>query len=172
VGNLVIKDVHVVYINLVYANVHGGITMKINKKDHNYYGFNTDKACKQFEGDLTYLNTFCIKGIYNPFAVFRNADPNREKGHKDFLLLCLVDKKVIVSGINADEMEEYRHQTGLYCPDCKDVIYSVNRHDYRKCTCGRCMVDGGKDYFRTNMNGTVVKIDLLTDDVEILDYGR
>lgn len=148
--------------------MHGDITMKINKDDHNWYGFNTDKSCKHFEGDLTYLNTFCIKGYYLPVAVFRNTNPDRSKDHKDFMLLWVDNKShLIVSGIDADEMEKYRYQTGMYCPDCKEVIYSVNRHDYRKCKCGRCMVDGGKDYFRTNMAGQAVVIDLLTDTIVI-----
>jgi hypothetical protein len=155
--------------------MHGGM-MKINKADHNWYGFNTKEVCKHFEGDLTYLNTFCIKPHYLPVAVFRNANPNRAKDHKDFMLLWIVGPTKngfeqvvsgVVSGMDANEMEEHRYQKGMYCPDCKEVIYSVNRHDYRKCKCGRCMVDGGKDYFRTNMAGTPVTIDLLTDDVTI-----
>ena len=148
--------------------------MKINKEDHNYYGFDTDKACETFEGDLTYVNTFCVKDAYFPVAVFRNAKPNRRKDHKDFMLLWtkldLTGENPIsmVSGMDTDEMGKYRYQKGMYCPDCKEVIYSVNRHDYRKCKCGRCMVDGGKDYFKTNMAGQPVTIDLLTDDVTIV----
>lgn len=146
--------------------------MEINKKDHNWYGFNAEKVCKQFEGDLTYLNTFCIKPHYHPFAVFRNASPNRSKDHKDFLLLFMARESVMVTGMDADKIEDHRYQTGMYCPDCREVIYSVNRHDYRKCKCGRCMVDGGKDYFRSNMAGTTVKIDFLLDDITALkeDY--
>jgi hypothetical protein len=147
--------------------------MKINKNDHNWYGFNTDKACEHFEGYLTYLNTFCVLGNYSPVAVFSNVAPDRSKNHKDFMLLYTVTDPVeqkevlMIAGMDADEMEEYRYQNGLWCPDCNEVIYSVNRHDYRKCSCGKCTVDGGKDYFRTNMAGTVVKIDLLTDAIEI-----
>jgi len=141
--------------------------MKICKEDHNYYRINTDAACEHFEGDLTYLNTFCVKGAYQPVAVFKNANPDRSKNHKDYMLLW-VDVTVVISGMDADEMEKYRYQKGMYCPDCKDVIYSVNRHDYRHCSCGRCMVDGGKDYFKTNMAGKEVKIDLLTDIIEVI----
>lgn len=143
------------------------LEMKINKQDHNYYGFKTDKVCELFEGDLTYVNTFCVKGTNIPTAVFLNANPNRTKGHKDFMLLRMKGKDGMVSGIDKKEMEKYRYQTGMYCPSCREVIYSVNRHDYRKCSCGRCMVDGGRDYFRTNMAGTMVKIDLLTDKITI-----
>jgi len=143
--------------------------MKICKEDHNYYGINTDKACKHFEGDLTYLNTFCIMGNYKPVAVFHNTNPDRSKNHKDYMLLWVDNgKNIIVSGLDADAIEEHRYQKGMYCPDCKDVIYSVNRHDYRVCSCDRCMVDGGKDYFKTNMAGKEVKIDLLTDIIEVL----
>lgn len=153
--------------------------MKINKEDHNWYGFNIDKACEHFEGDLTYLNTFCVQGNYKPVAVFKNANPDRSKNHKDYMLLYTGNKisefendpdtfTIIVSGMDADEMEKYRYQKGMYCPDCKDVIYSVMRHDYRHCSCGKCMVDGGKDYFKTNMAGKSVTIDLLTDIIEVV----
>lgn len=150
--------------------MHGEV-MKINKKDHNYYGFNTDRVCEVLEGDLTYINTFCVKGAYLPVAVFRNANPDRSKGHKDYVLLWENKYGPVsnhwIGGMGADEIEEYRYQNGMYCPDCKEVIYSINRHDYRRCKCDRCMVDGGKDYFRSNMAGTVVRIDLLTDDITI-----
>lgn len=155
--------------------------MKICKEDHNWYGFDTDKACEHFEGDLTYLNTFCIMGNYKPVAVFKNANPDRSKNHKDYMLLwtkpkgnilniekAQLDYVTIVSGMDANEMEKYRYQKGMYCPDCKDVIYSVMRHDYRHCSCGKCMVDGGKNYFKTNMAGKSVTIDLLTDIIEVV----
>ncbi len=38
--------------------------------------------------------------------------------------------------------------TALRCPRCEHLILSQNRHDYRKCDCGACSVDGGLDYFR------------------------
>lgn len=142
--------------------------MKICKEDHNWYGFDTVYAEKFFEGDLTYLNTFCIMGNYKPVAVFHNTNPDRSKNHKDYMFLWSDGEKSIVSGIDADKIEKYRYQKGMYCPDCKDVIYSVMRHDYRHCSCGKCMVDGGKDYFKNNMVGKEVKIDLLTNEIEVL----
>lgn len=167
--NLKSKHVCVCCTDRVDAHLHGGI-MKINKKDHNFYGFKTDKICEILEGDLTYANTFCVKEAYLPVAVFRNANPDRDKGYKDYVLLWLNGlDKLMIAGMDTDEMEEYRYQKGMYCPDCKEVIYSVNRHDYRKCKCERCIVDGGRDYFKTNMAGTIVKIDLLTDDVTTLE---
>lgn len=148
--------------------------MNINKSDHNFYRFDLKGIAKKFEGNLTYTNTFCVKNAYLPVAVFHNTTPDRSKNHKDYLLVWIQVGYTkqgipIISGMDADEIEEYRYQNGLYCPDCKEVIYSVYRHDYRKCKCDRCMVDGGKDYFRTNMEGLMVKIDLLTDDIELIN---
>ena len=34
------------------------------------------------------------------------------------------------------------------CNECGDVIESVHRHDFVRCSCGAVAVDGGKDYLR------------------------
>jgi hypothetical protein len=34
------------------------------------------------------------------------------------------------------------------CRVCGDEIISTHRHDYKECSCGSIMVDGGKDYLR------------------------
>lgn len=36
----------------------------------------------------------------------------------------------------------------IYCKSCGDVIESKHRHDFVMCSCGKCAVDGGKDYLR------------------------
>lgn len=36
----------------------------------------------------------------------------------------------------------------IKCPECKTIIYSRARHDFRSCTCGKCSIDGGFDYIR------------------------
>jgi hypothetical protein len=36
----------------------------------------------------------------------------------------------------------------IQCPNCKDIIYSRARHDFRDCSCGDCAIDGGFDYNR------------------------
>ena len=36
----------------------------------------------------------------------------------------------------------------IRCLRCGDVIESVTEHDFKTCSCGRCSVDGGKDYIR------------------------
>ncbi len=34
------------------------------------------------------------------------------------------------------------------CKLCGDIIESLNRHDYKRCSCGEIAVDGGKSYLR------------------------
>lgn len=36
----------------------------------------------------------------------------------------------------------------VQCKQCKDIIYSRARHDFRTCTCGAIFIDGGFDYIR------------------------
>jgi len=123
---------------------------KIDHAEFNYHGFDIKKACEQIEGDLTYLGTFCIQGNYTPCAVFSNANPNRAKGHKPYCFLLVENKQILIGGMESDQMEQERYQTGLYCKLCKTTIYSVNRHDFRFCKCKdkdcQIAIDGGKDY--------------------------
>lgn len=39
-------------------------------------------------------------------------------------------------------------KNAIRCNHCGDVIESVHRHDFVTCSCGKCSVDGGKDYLR------------------------
>ncbi len=36
----------------------------------------------------------------------------------------------------------------MKCLICNEIIESKYRHDFVECKCGKCFVDGGKDYFR------------------------
>jgi len=36
----------------------------------------------------------------------------------------------------------------IKCPNCGDIIYSLHRHDFQKCKCGKIYIDGGFDYTR------------------------
>jgi len=39
-------------------------------------------------------------------------------------------------------------KAGIQCPACGDIIFSLHRHDFRRCMCGKVFIDGGDDYMR------------------------
>lgn len=147
--------------------------MKI-KVAMSYYGFDHEQVKKHFDGEPEFVNEFCVNDEYAPVAVYRAKKVNRKKGHKKYLLLQTQKgpdgkRQILVRGMSAPKMEEWRYQEGVHCLQCGDVIYSVNRHDCHHCSCGAVMVDGGRDYLRCGWNpGTMcegVVIDLLKNKV-------
>ena len=46
-------------------------------------------------------------------------------------------------------MTNYRIiKNAIRCKHCGDVIESTFRHDFKRCSCKKCAVDGGHDYLR------------------------
>ena len=39
-------------------------------------------------------------------------------------------------------------KNAIRCKYCGDIIESTNCHDFKRCSCQRCAVDGGLDYLR------------------------
>jgi|WetSurMetagenome_2_1015567.scaffolds.fasta_scaffold78352_3 hypothetical protein len=136
-------------------------------RNDTYYGFSTKAINKKFEGGLTYCNTFCINREYAPVAVYKVAEPNREKGHKDFLLLQIdLLGQAYIRGMDSDDMEKHRYQEGIKCLKCGNILYSINRHHYHECSCLGCSIDGGRDYLKIGgSNYAIVKYDLIEDKI-------
>lgn len=128
--------------------------MKINH-DQPYWGFNNEKALERFKG-TKFIGEFCLVGKSIPVAVYYSANPDRSKGHTDYFFLFQrkFDGKdhVVISGLNAKEMEEHRYQDAIHCLKCDEVIYSKYRHDFHYCTCGSVAIDGGRDYTKITGN--------------------
>lgn len=141
----------------------------------NWYGFDHDEVAKRFEGDLSFVNTFCVNGEYSPVAVYRAASPNVKKGHKKYMLLQTKgigpDTTGIIRGMTEEEMEKWRYQDALHCLNCNSVTYSINRHDMTDCYCKnhseKVWVDGGRDYtsctYGEEADYELGRLDLLTD---------
>ena len=142
---------------------------RIKLTNFNVLGLRHSNVKKKFEGELTYIGTFCIRGEYTPRAFYHNAEPDRSKKHKDYMTLQQGNGTWYVSGIDAKALEEWRYQMGLQCMECKDVIYSVYRHDMRYCKCGQAFVDGGRDYTRSGGPGLSVMIDLIKGEWGLLE---
>ena len=135
-----------------------------------WYGFDHEAVDKQFGGELTFVNEFCVNGEYNPVAVYRAANPDTSKGHKKYMLLQMQGKGGLVRGMTEEEMEKWRFQDAVHCLNCDCIVYSTMRHDMAECGCkggGSVSIDGGKDYvkisFASNSNYTRGTLDLLTD---------
>lgn len=42
----------------------------------------------------------------------------------------------------------------IKCNSCGDIIESTHTHEFVRCKCGRCFVDGGTDYLRRGFTNT------------------
>jgi len=45
----------------------------------------------------------------------------------------------------------------LKCPACKKYVYSLHRHDFQWCPCGKLALDGGFDYQRVAADPEVME---------------
>lgn len=52
---------------------------------------------------------------------------------------------------------------GIKCPYCKEIIYSRARHDFKRCSCGKIFIDGGRDYIRYGSTKDII------NDIEIYE---
>lgn len=133
----------------------------------NWYGFKHDEVNKNFEGGLTFLNSFTIKNEYQPVTVYKVAKPNKKKGHKKYMILQLQGASGIIRGLSVKEMNQERYQMAIHCLKCNEINFSAMHHDYTKCTCGNTSIDGGKDYTKCGWETDtkfhkIFMIDLLT----------
>lgn len=48
---------------------------------------------------------------------------------------------------------------------CNDIIESLSVHNYKKCKCGACSIDGGNEY--TRISGDFKYIHWVYDDVDL-----
>jgi len=120
-------------------------------KDDNYYGFDHNFVNEKFGGDLTYLGTLPIGNTKLPWALYLAKTPDREKGHKDIMMLMSHGSKQggQVSGRDISELKDGKLQhTWLQCLKCQDYVVSQHVHDFRTCQCGACSIDGGMEYTR------------------------
>lgn len=140
----------------------------------NYYGFNHEAVNKKFTGGLTFLNEFCVNNERAPVAVYKVTNPDRSKGHKDYLLLQISssDGSGVVRGMDEKEMKKWRYQDGVKCLGCKHIVLSTYRHNNQPCACktDQLFVDGGRDYLKVSAVAgafEVIKYNLLTNKIVV-----
>lgn len=128
-------------------------------KECNYFGLKHDVVAKQFEGDLTYVGDMCLNEGQT-VAVYRAANPNRAKGHKEFMLLQVRGKRGIVAGMDRVQIDTHCIHSAVLCTGCNTILYSVHRHHFHSCSCpNETFVDGGKDYLRSGgVSRTAIRV--------------
>jgi hypothetical protein len=154
------------------------------KKD-NYLGLKHEKINDKFEGDLTFVNYMGMKlkcGREVIAAVYKAANPNKEKGHQDYMLLysnydpILLRRDYYVAGRSKQEMKKAAKHKGILCMECDTVVLSLHNHDYITCDCpNKAMMDGGQhnNYYRYGAKDMSkiksVEVNMLNDEIKIVD---
>lgn len=123
--------------------------MKPPKIVNNYHGLDHNAVTKKFEGNPTYVGDVCLN-LGHPVAVYHSKNPNRAKGHKDYMLISIDSRGGVVMGMDKAEMETHSIHEAVHCLKCNTVLYSVHRHHNNSCGCPNdTFIDGGKDYTRS-----------------------
>lgn len=58
---------------------------------------------------------------------------------------------------------------GIKCPNCKEIIYSRARHDFKRCSCGNVFVDGGRDYIRYGGTENIKDIEIYEIELDVTE---
>jgi hypothetical protein len=136
----------------------------------NYYGFDHEAVSSVLKGNLSYLGTTTVFGEYRPVAIYRAANPDRSKGHKEFVLLQTEEGKLFVRGRELSEIEPFLHVNAVLCTGCGSTIYSTMRHHMAACECGKTAIDGGREYQRLSFDADTpfeeFRLNLLTGERE------
>lgn len=124
-------------------------------KERNYLGFNYEAVKDKFGKDLEFICELPVRvrtsrgSTTIPAVVFSNPKPDRDKNHKDYMILLSTPEGMFVTGRDEGDMQENWIVNGVLCKLCEDVLVSLDRHDMHYCSCAnRTMVDGGSDYLR------------------------
>lgn len=130
-------------------------------KDVRWYNLDPERVAATFQGNPQYIRDFEIND--RTWSVYFCDKPNRDLGHKDYMMLGKFGDRWYVSGRSKDEIQDSRFQNAVGCKVCETVIYSTHNHDFHSCSCGATSVDGGRTYTRIlGSNWIALTLDLLT----------
>lgn len=113
-----------------------------------YWGFDHKVIKDYLKTNCQYLGDFTVFGRGAPYSIWYVTRPDKKKGHKHYVAFYVYDQHGVISGWDSADMKEYLKHPAVKCKKCKDVIYSMYRHDYHSCSCGNVAVDGGRDYLK------------------------
>ena len=101
----------------------------------------------------------------SPVALFYQDKPPVEGYSHYFGILMRGENVYITCGQSAVDTEII----GIMSKE-HEVIYSRFRHDYRLTEDGTCMIDGGRDYLKSNGAGRLVKMKIVEDELVIIGF--
>lgn len=154
---------------------------KIKIKDQDWYGINHSEFIRKFDKKLKFIRYMSLDlGANEEFdvvaAVYKSSDPDRSKGHKDYVLLYSLNGGFYISGMDSSEIKKQSIVSGVLCTSCNTALFSLSNHNYHGCGCSnQTTVDGGKFYLRIGAKDLsltkLVNIDLLTGKVSLTPSG-
>lgn len=122
------------------------------KHDENGYHFGAGGIKKIEElKNAKYMGYWCTKRLdgkswnERPVDVFYVENPDREKGHSNYFGMFVQNGAVYITNAESAFTEP---MIGAICED-GEVIVSRYRHNYIEK--GGAMIDGGRDYVRSNL---------------------
>lgn len=137
-------------------------------KEFDYYGFNHKEVNNKFGGELEFVCEMPVHlntksgPIPVACAVYRAHKPDRNKGHKDYMLLFSQGDTYMISGREENEMNW--KLPGVMCSACGEVLISIDRHHFNQCSCqNETFVDGGSYYQRVGAIDLSKIIDVIVD---------
>lgn len=97
-----------------------------------------------------WYNTKAIKALKKHKAYLKR-EQSRKKKKKEFLPIGLPVNYPLTATFPTKRKEIVLNRA--QCLNCKQVITSWHRHDFRTCKCGGLSVDGGTDYLKRSHSG-------------------
>ena len=152
------------FTNQVFENIN----YKINHGDRYWADLSLPKIEEMYKSK--YIGDFTINNgagwTEYPVSLFYNPAPDDPSYSNYFGVFIKAGHVYITNGISTTDIDIM----GVISND-NEIIYSRYRHDYRLSTDGTVMIDGGRDYLRTNTAKTVI-MRIIVDELQIIEIEK
>jgi hypothetical protein len=138
------------------------------------YGANIQKVTEEYAkdtgGDCRFVGCLCLKGksgYTDRVLTFWQEKPARPEYSNYFGLFRNTNGTMITNAVSIAEGT----WDGLADPETGEVLFSRDRHDFRRSKSGKFTVDGGRDYLKISGHGflqaklRVVRDRMILEDV-------
>lgn len=141
------------------------------KSKESWLHLNTEEFHTLYPGS-SFIVEFCYSKTNHPIAIFHQPNFNKDLGHKEYIGFFKNGTSLYITGFSKEDLDKEAIHSAIECQDCNDIIFSIDNHDMARCTCGKCLIDGGKDYTRIGFSSKggykPCSLNLLTNEVKYL----